>query len=88
MVDFFGASWEQLGGPEDETRKRRGGSKCQRPAVQQSQQPFDSVAMLLAGGRRYPLYYAPMAGLWRSVTAVFEAGGDGAIALLLHQTPE
>lgn len=35
------------------------GSKCQHPAVQQAWRPFDSVAMLLAFGRRYPLPRAP-----------------------------
>lgn len=58
---FLLGSWVGLGASRMK-QAADGGSKCQHPAVQQAWRPFDSVAMLLACGRRYPL---PRAHRWR-----------------------
>lgn len=74
---FFGPPGSSSGGARMKRRSGRGGSKCQRPAVQQSQRPFDSVAMLLAGGRRYPLPQAAAGGGGGGGKGLVMLGGEG-----------
>lgn len=70
---FLLGSWVERGASRMK-QGTDGGSKCQRPAVQQAWRSFDSVAMLLAFGRRYPF---PQAHRWRGFSWYEEERKDG-----------